>query len=58
MEPNRAYPKRTSSWSGVPRVGIDFASEADRARPWRFAEAGSAWVTQVRKLTGTPPSEG
>ena len=33
-----------------PRVGVDFAREADRARPWRFALAGSLWVSQRRTL--------
>ncbi len=34
-----------------PRVGIDFALEADRRRPWRFALAGSAWVSQRKSLS-------
>jgi DNA-3-methyladenine glycosylase len=29
-----------------PRVGIDYAEPADRARPWRFAVAGSAHVSR------------
>jgi DNA-3-methyladenine glycosylase len=33
-----------------PRVGIDFALEADRLRPLRFAAADSAWVSQRRSL--------
>jgi DNA-3-methyladenine glycosylase len=33
-----------------PRVGIDFATPADRARPWRFAVAESPWVSQRRGL--------
>ena len=37
-----------------PRVGVDFASEADRARPWRFAEAGNRWVSH-RRLLQAPP---
>jgi DNA-3-methyladenine glycosylase len=28
------------------RVGIDFAREEDRLRPWRFAIGGTAWVSQ------------
>ena len=32
------------------RVGIDFAREEDRLRPWRFAIAGTPWVTQRAKL--------
>jgi DNA-3-methyladenine glycosylase len=28
-----------------PRVGIEFAEQADRDRPWRFAAADSAWVS-------------
>lgn len=31
-----------------PRVGIDFATKADRERPWRFALGGSAWVSRPR----------
>jgi DNA-3-methyladenine glycosylase len=33
-----------------PRVGVDFAREPDRLRPWRFALAGSPWVSQRREL--------
>ena len=33
-----------------PRVGVDFASDLDRARPWRFAAAGTPWVSQRRTL--------
>lgn len=33
-----------------PRVGIDFATPADRARPWRFAVAESPWVSRRRGL--------
>lgn len=33
-----------------PRVGIDYATAQDRARPWRFAVADSAWVSQRRTL--------
>jgi DNA-3-methyladenine glycosylase len=29
-----------------PRVGIDFATPADRQRPWRFAVGDSAWVSR------------
>jgi DNA-3-methyladenine glycosylase len=35
-----------------PRVGVDFASPADRDRPWRFALAGTAWVSQRKSLGG------
>jgi len=28
-----------------PRVGIDYASPADRAAPWRLAVAGTRWVS-------------
>lgn len=31
-----------------PRVGIDFASEPDRLRPWRFTLAGSPAVSRPR----------
>ena len=39
-----------------PRVGIDYASEADRSAPWRVALSGSAWVSQPRTLKGLPAS--
>ena len=32
------------------RVGIDFAREEDRLRPWRFAIAGTPWVSSRAKL--------
>jgi len=37
-----------------PRVGIDFASAEDIARPWRFADADSRAVSQRRTLSMTP----
>lgn len=37
-----------------PRVGIDYANEADRLRPWRFALAGSLWVTRRKELAPDP----
>jgi DNA-3-methyladenine glycosylase len=33
-----------------PRVGIDYAEPAHRRLPWRFAVAGSPWVTERRTL--------
>jgi DNA-3-methyladenine glycosylase len=33
-----------------PRVGVDFAEEAHRFRPWRFAEAGCLWVSHRKSL--------
>jgi DNA-3-methyladenine glycosylase len=33
-----------------PRVGVDFALEPDRMLPWRFAVAGSPWVSQRKSL--------
>lgn len=33
-----------------PRVGVDFAGQADRLRPWRFALAGTPWVSQRKSL--------
>jgi DNA-3-methyladenine glycosylase len=33
-----------------PRVGIDYASEADRLAPWRLAVADSVWVSHRRTL--------
>jgi DNA-3-methyladenine glycosylase len=38
-----------------PRVGIDYAEPAHRRLPWRFAVAGSPWVTERRTLA---PSRG
>lgn len=32
-----------------PRVGIDYADDADRVAPWRFAVADSRWVSAPRK---------
>jgi DNA-3-methyladenine glycosylase len=32
------------------RVGIDYATAADQARPWRFAAGDTAWVSQRRGL--------
>ena len=37
-----------------PRVGVDFAREPDRLRPWRFAAAGSPWVSQRKALAPRP----
>lgn len=34
-----------------PRVGIDYASPEHRDAPWRFAMAGSPWVSQRRSLS-------
>lgn len=33
-----------------PRVGIDYASEADRPAPWRIAMAGTRWVSVPKGL--------
>jgi len=33
-----------------PRVGVDFAAPVHRDRPWRFALAGSLWVSQPKSL--------
>ena len=47
-----------------PRVGIDYATPEDRAAPWRFAAARTAWVSHrksLRPLAGTDdgaPSRG
>jgi DNA-3-methyladenine glycosylase len=35
-----------------PRVGVDFATPADRARPWRFAAGNTPWVSHRRGLAG------
>jgi DNA-3-methyladenine glycosylase len=34
-----------------PRVGVDYALEPDRTRPWRFAAAGTPWVSQPKTLS-------
>lgn len=31
-----------------PRVGIDYATPQDVAAPWRFAAAGTPWVSVPR----------
>jgi DNA-3-methyladenine glycosylase len=36
-----------------PRVGIDFASPEDRQRPWRFAAAGTPWVSQRKTMVAS-----
>jgi DNA-3-methyladenine glycosylase len=33
-----------------PRIGIDFAAPEHRSLPWRFADAGSRWVTKRAEL--------
>lgn len=33
-----------------PRVGVDYASEADRERLWRFAAAGTRWISCSKGL--------
>jgi len=38
-----------------PRVGIDYASPADRDVLWRFADGSSLWVSQPRSLRPEPP---
>jgi DNA-3-methyladenine glycosylase len=45
---HRASPP--SSILAGPRIGIDYASAQDRARPWRFAAAGTEWVTHPERL--------
>lgn len=40
-----------------PRVGIDFAEAEHRALPWRFADAGSRWVTRRAELRSGLPAE-
>ena len=41
-----------------PRVGIGFAQPADQDRPWRFALAGTPWVSQRKSLAALPiPNE-
>ncbi len=37
-----------------PRVGIDYATPEDRARPWRFADGDSAWVSARKGLRPWP----
>jgi len=45
----RAGPPPTAMLAG-PRLGIGFASAADRARPWRFADASSSAVLRKQDL--------
>ena len=33
-----------------PRIGIEYASPADQAAPWRIADAGSRWVAEPKCL--------
>lgn len=33
-----------------PRVGIDYAEPVDRDAPWRFASAGTRWVSRPKSL--------
>lgn len=40
-----------------PRVGIDYATAADREAPWRYAVAGSPWVSVRRTLVEEPVRE-
>lgn len=40
-----------------PRIGIDYAAPADRDAPWRYAIAGTRWVSRPRGL-GPPEDEG
>lgn len=37
-----------------PRVGIDYAEEADVAAPLRFGKAGSKWLTRAKQLRSYP----
>jgi len=37
-----------------PRVGVDYATEADRSLPWRFALSGTPWVSRPRGLVPEP----
>jgi DNA-3-methyladenine glycosylase len=39
-----------------PRVGIDYADPAHRALPWRFAIAGTPWVSQPGSLRRDQPA--
>ena len=41
-----------------PRVGIDYAAEAHRDAPWRFAVAGTRWVTRRSSLSRAADSRG
>ena len=40
------------------RVGVDYAREEDRTRPWRFAAAGTPWVTRPKGLAPAPELPG
>lgn len=37
-----------------PRVGIDYADAKDVAAPWRFAMAGTSWVSAPRNTLKAP----
>ncbi|PIE17143.1 MAG: 3-methyladenine DNA glycosylase [Proteobacteria bacterium] len=39
-----------------PRVGIDYADPADRDAPWRFAAAGTPWVSHRKGLARCYPA--
>ena len=39
-----------------PRVGIDYADPVDRDAPWRFAAAGTRWVSRPKGLQATSSS--
>jgi DNA-3-methyladenine glycosylase len=52
------YLARGDTPAGVlvgPRVGIDYAEPADRARPWRFAVAGSTCISRPSGLIPLTP---
>jgi DNA-3-methyladenine glycosylase len=41
-----------------PRIGVDYADPDHRHAPWRFASAGTAWVTErasLRPWNGAAP---
>jgi DNA-3-methyladenine glycosylase len=38
-----------------PRVGIEYALPEHQRLPWRFADAGSRWVTKRKELRPVPP---
>lgn len=38
-----------------PRVGVDYAKPEHRDAPWRFAAAGTRWITVPKTLRPTPP---
>lgn len=57
FEPGELEVREGRPVSGVvagPRIGIDYATEVDRAAPWRLADGASAWVARRSRLAPSP----